>query len=693
MINNKKCFRKTFNTITAICLAAAMMLSVGCGSAPKANNNIEDDFTVIRPTTTPVIKAEDETNIMPTITGAYDDATMGGMYPEAEFANGMYDAPMADYDYFNTEEYNYNKEIGFLSTLTNPLSTFSVDVDTASYTNIRRMINEGSTVVGDAIRLEEFLNYFNYNYKAPTGDAPFGVTTEMSDCPWNPDSKLLLVGLQAEEIDFEERPSSNFVFLLDVSGSMNSANKLPLMQKAFSMLAEELNENDRVSIVTYAGRESVVLEGTKGSDLLTITTAIENLQAGGSTAGAAGINKAYEIAEKYFIPGGNNRVILATDGDLNVGVSSEAELTKLISGKRESGIYLSVLGFGTGNIKDNKMEALADNGNGNYSYIDSIFEAKKVLVNEMGGTLYTVAKDVKLQVEFNPAKVSKYRLIGYENRRLEDYEFNDDTVDAGEIGSGHNVTAVYELVLSDKDQKLSSSEYKLKYQTAVLTDSDDLLTLSIRYKEPDEDISKLLEYPILPSVYSETMPDNLKFAACVLEFGMLLKDSEFKGTATYDSILAKLNELGSFVNDDPYKKEFLELVNAVKSNDSLVPADEHNHKLSSGNNVVEHEVFGYCGNTITTITYKYFGKGDDKSWTKSFMGGNSVALTDLLRHLDYKEGICRCLPEYTVDTEFGTGYGINLTEGYARYNGCQVSLTAEQIKEITAIMEWAETQP
>lgn len=687
MINNKRKFRKTFNTITAICLAAAMMLSVGCGATTNAREDIEY-VTGIRPTTTPGIKAEDETNISPTYTLAYEDATMGGMYPEAELANGMYEAPMEDDGYFNTEEYNYNKETGFLSTLTNPLSTFSVDVDTASYTNIRRMINEGSTVVGDAIRLEEFLNYFSYNYKAPTGEAPFGVTTEMSDCPWNPDSKLLLVGLQAEEIDFEERPASNFVFLLDVSGSMNSTNKLPLMQKAFSMLAEELDENDRVSIVTYAGRESVVLEGTKGSDLLTITTAIENLQAGGSTAGAAGINKAYEIAEKYFIPGGNNRVILATDGDLNVGVSSEAELTKLISEKRESGIYLSVLGFGTGNIKDNKMEALADNGNGNYSYIDSIFEAKKVLVNEMGGTLYTVAKDVKLQVEFNPAKVSEYRLIGYENRRLEDYEFNDDTVDAGEIGSGHNVTAVYELVLSDKDKALSSSEYKLKYQTAVLTDSDDLLTLSIRYKEPDKDTSKLLEYPILPSIYTEAMPDNLKFAACVLEFGMLLKDSEYKGTATYDNILAKLNELGNFVNDDPYKNEFRELVKTVKRND-----DEHNHQLSSGNNVIEHEAFGYCGNTITTITYNYFGKGDDKSWTKSFMGGNSVALTDLLRHLDYSEGICRCLPEYTVDTEFGTAYGINLTAGYARYKGGQVSLTAEQIKEIKAIMEWAEAQP
>jgi len=466
---------------------------------------------------------------------------------------------------FNTEEYNYIKENSFLSTLTNPLSTFSADVDTASYTNVRRMLNYGTKVDAAAIRLEEFLNYFSYDYNTPDGNAPFGVTTELADCPWNPDSKLLLIGLQADEIDLENRPASNFVFLLDVSGSMNYPNKLPLMQKAFAMLAETLTENDRVSIVTYAGSDSVLLEGVAGNELLTITSAIESLEASGSTAGSAGINTAYRIAEKYFIPGGNNRIILATDGDLNVGVTSEAALTDLITKKRESGIYLSVLGFGTGNIKDNKMEALADNGNGNYSYIDSIFEAKKVLVNEMGGTLYTVAKDVKLQVEFNPAKVAKYRLIGYENRQLQDYEFNDDTVDAGEIGAGHSVTAVYELILTDSDKALSASEYALKYQTATLTDSDDLLTLSIRYKEPDADTSKLLEYPVLPTAYQETMPDNLKFAACVLEFGMLLRESEYKGTSSYDSILTMLSELGDYVTENAYKEEFRELVKLAQN--------------------------------------------------------------------------------------------------------------------------------
>lgn len=673
--NTKTYFNRITNTLTAVFLAVSMIICTGCGTS--GSDLILNDYeTYLRPTTT--------NNNSPTM-------------PAGEMAEGMYaynesDFYMADINsFFNTEEYNYIEDTGFLNTLTNPLSTFSADVDTASYTNVRRMINEGATIPTSAIRLEEFLNYFNYNYNTPADGSPFGLTTEMADCPWNPDSKLLLIGLQAEEIDFSKKPASNFVFLLDVSGSMNFANKLPLMQKAFSMLAEELDENDRVSIVTYAGSENVILEGARGNELLKISTSIENLQAGGSTAGAAGINKAYEIAEKYFIPGGNNRVILATDGDLNVGVSSEAELTALISQKRESGIYLSVLGFGTGNTKDNKMEALADNGNGNYSYIDSIFEAKKVLVNEMGGTLYTIAKDVKLQVEFNPAKVASYRLIGYENRRLEDYEFNDDTVDAGEIGSGHNVTAVYELILSDNDQALSSSEYLLKYQTATLTDSDDLLTLSIRYKEPDEAVSKLLEYPVLPSVYTKTIPDNLKYAASVLEFGMILRNSAYKGSSSYDSILTMLNELGSYVNDDPYKNEFRELVKTVKSNNLLTSSDDHRHELSSDNNITEHEDFGYCGNTITTITYTAIGDGTE-SWSKSFMADRSVQLTDLLRYLNYsEENYCRCPVEYIVDTEFETGYGINLTEGFARYKSGQVALTSEQLKEIKEIIDWAAT--
>lgn len=338
-------------------LALSMLFSTGCGiqnifSADRGTNGIKS------------IGCYDVTQPMTTIADnyAYYDAQLTETYT----------------GFFNTEEYNFIDETGFLDALTNPLSTFSADVDTASYTNIRRMINTGADIIGSAIRLEEFLNYFNYNYEGPNADAPFGITTEMADCPWNENSKLLLIGLQTNDIDIKSRPSSNFVFLLDVSGSMASCDKLPLMQKAFSMLAEELDENDRVSIVTYAGREEVVLDGVPGNDILTIVSAIENLEANGYTAGEAGINKAYELAQKHFISGGNNRIILATDGDLNVGVSSEAELTRLISSKRDSGIYLSVLGFGSGNIKDNKMEALADNGNGNYNYIDSVFEAKKV---------------------------------------------------------------------------------------------------------------------------------------------------------------------------------------------------------------------------------------------------------------------------------------------------------------------------
>lgn len=486
----------------------------------------------------------------------------------ANDGNYLYEATISeamDYElnpFHNTEEYNYIKENGFLSTLTNPLSTFSADVDTASYTNVHRMINNGINVPADAVRIEEFLNYFNYDYKLPNPGEPFGITVEMADCPWNSNNRLLLIGLKTEEIDLDNRPASNFVFLLDVSGSMYSYDKLPLMQKAFSMLAEELTENDRVSIVTYAGAESVVLEGARGNDCLTITNALESLTAGGSTAGEAGIRKAYEIAQKYYIEGGNNRIILATDGDLNVGVSSEGELTRLVSEKRESGVYLSVLGFGTGNIKDNKMEALADNGNGNYSYIDNIFEAKKVLVNEMGGTLYTVAKDVKIQVEFNPAKVSGYRLIGYENRLLSDYEFHDDTVDAGEIGAGHTVTAVYELTLPDTAQAAVAPT--LKYQTGTLIESDDLLNIAIRYKAPDSGTSTLTEHAVPSSVYSKEMPDNLKFASCVIEFGMLLRESKYMGSSSYASILAMLDELASYVTEDTYKSEFRTLVEAIR---------------------------------------------------------------------------------------------------------------------------------
>lgn len=455
---------------------------------------------------------------------------------------------------FNTEEYSYISENGYKSVTEDPLSTFSVDVDTASYGNVRRMIRAGGSIPADAVRIEELINYFDYDYPQPKDGKPFAVTTEYSDCPWNEEHRLLMIGLQAKDIDFEDRPASNFVFLLDVSGSMYSDDKLPLVQKAFAMLAENLTANDRVSIVTYAGYESVVLDGVPGSEKAKIVAALEDLEAGGSTAGEAGIQKAYALAEKNFIPGGNNRVILATDGDLNVGISSESGLTRLIKEKKQSGVHLSVLGVGTGNIKDNKMEALADNGDGNYSYLDSLYEAKKVLVDEMGGTLITVAKDVKIQVEFNPEQVAGYRLVGYENRLLRNEDFHNDKVDAGEIGAGHTVTALYEIIPGE------AGGQALKYQqTGEPVGSTELLTVSLRYKAPNGDTSKLVEYPVEADSYHQDMSDNMRFASAVAEFGMVLRDSENKGKASLEHVMV-LAEPCVKADSDGYRKEFLQLV-------------------------------------------------------------------------------------------------------------------------------------
>lgn len=432
---------------------------------------------------------------------------------------------------YNTEEYNEIIENSYMSVAESPLSTFSADVDTASYTNIRRMINDGSAIPPDAVRIEEMINYFSYDYPEPEGDDLFTVTRELADCPWNDESKLLLIGVQAKNINYDDLPASNFVFLLDVSGSMYDSNKLPLVVAAMKLLTENLREEDRISIVTYAGDDAILLDGASGEDKMEINSILDSLEAGGSTQGSAGIQTAYELAEKHFIEGANNRVILCTDGDLNVGITSESALTELITEKAETGVFLSVLGFGTGNIKDNKLEALADNGNGNFSYIDSILEAKKVLVEEMGGTLFTVAKDVKFQVEFNPAQVKGYRLIGYENRLLSDEDFADDTKDAGEVGAGLRVTVLYEIVLPDSE--IEVPDKNLKYQgESLIGNSDEWLTVSIRYKLPDEDESQLEAYPVTDKLYSGDPSENLQFAACVAEFGMLLRDSEYKGSAT-----------------------------------------------------------------------------------------------------------------------------------------------------------------
>ena len=385
----------------------------------------------------------------------------------------------------------------------------------------------------------------------------------LGDCPWNEDAKLLQIGLKTQEIDFGEAPDSNLVFLLDVSGSMYTDDKLPLLQKSFTMLVQELGRKDTVSIVTYAGADCVVLEGESGDNQKEIIAAVNALEAGGSTNGADGIKTAYELAEQYFIKGGNNRVILATDGDLNVGPSSESELDTLITEKKESGVYLTVLGFGTGNIKDNKMETLADHGNGNYAYIDSVGEAKRVLVEQMGATLVTVAKDVKLQVEFNPAYIKGYRLLGYENRALATEDFNDDTKDAGEIGAGHMVTALYEIVPSDSDQKIPETE--LKYQdnkNDMGVKNGEWLNLKIRYKEPEGEESILKEYPVKEEDYTQKPSEDFYFAAAVAEFGMILRDSAYKGEYSFENVRALLKEVDT--DKDDYKDEFVYLVKRLQ---------------------------------------------------------------------------------------------------------------------------------
>ena len=476
----------------------------------------------------------------------------------------------------NSEEYSEWEEKGYSSVMKEPVSTFSADVDTASYSNLRRLIREGYSIdelPENAVRIEEMLNYFTYDYKEPEGSEPFGVTAKIGKCPWNEDAELVMLGLKTEDIDYEDAPASNLVFLLDVSGSMYADDKLPLLQEAFCLLADNLTEKDRVSIVTYAGDDTVALEGVSGDKTRTIKKALMGLETGGGTHGSKGIETAYALAEDNFIKGGNNRVILATDGDLNIGLTSEEELEELITEKKESGIFLSVLGFGTGNIKDNKMETLADKGNGNYAYIDSLREANKVLVEEMSATLLTICKDVKLQVEFNPAVVSEYRLIGYENRALNKEDFDDDTKDAGEIGAGHSVTALYEVILKEplsglSDEDINDLKYSDEYRKEQGKDSlensateKEWFTLSIRYKKPAEEESSLLAYPIGFENYMENPDDDFRFAGAVAEFGLLASHSENPEDASVKNVKKILKSIDL---DDEYKEEFLELVKEVE---------------------------------------------------------------------------------------------------------------------------------
>ncbi|KIM05141.1 MAG: hypothetical protein KN64_05050 [Sulfurovum sp. AS07-7] len=462
----------------------------------------------------------------------------------------------------NTESYKHNEQNKFIEVSSSPLSTFSTDVDTASYSNVRRMLDANSLPPKDAVRTEEFVNYFSYNYKEPTTNEPFFINLKVDDALWNKKHKLIQIGLQSKKANIEKLPPSNLVFLLDVSGSMNDENKLPLLKKSLKLLVNQLRAEDKVSIVVYAGSSGLVLDRAKGSEKEKIINALDKLEAGGSTAGGEGIRLAYEIAKKSFIKNGNNRVILATDGDFNVGQSSESELIELIEEKKKSGVYLSILGFGMGNYKDDKVEALADKGNGNYAYIDNLLEAKKVLVTQMSGTLYTVAKDVKVQVEFNPQKVSSYRLLGYENRKMANEDFNDDKKDAGEVGMGHSVTALYEVVLNDGTN--SSKVDKLKYQTAVVNPSDELATVKIRYKEPKADSSKLMSR-VVSFQNSDISDVDSKFIQSVVGFSMILRNVEEKGNLTYDKVLS-LAKASKGSDDEGYRAEFIKMIeNAMLS--------------------------------------------------------------------------------------------------------------------------------
>ena len=499
------------------------------------------------------------------------DQTGEAYAPSAYPALSECEAPEegADFDWryndqFNTEEYSYIEENGFMDVWTSPLSTFSIDVDTASYSNVRRYLNDGTLPPPDAVRIEEMINYFSYDYPPPEGDVPFSVNVALSECPWRTGHNVAVIGLQGREIPQEDLPAANLVFLLDVSGSMDEPDKLPLLKTAFGMLVNTLRSQDRVSIVVYAGAAGVVLPPTSGADKERILASLNLLDAGGSTAGGEGIKLAYKLAEDNFLPEGNNRVILATDGDFNVGVSNEGSLTRLIEKKRKSGIALSVLGFGTGNIKDNKMEALADTGNGNYAYIDCVQEAEKVLVSQMGGTLYTIAKDVKLQVEFNPAAVASYRLVGYENRIMDAEDFDDDTKDAGELGSGHRVTAIYEIVPAEDG---GSSADGLKYQEASTSPSDDWLCIALRYKQPDGDTSRYLEVPVDGACYGKELPADSLFACAVAEFGMLLRDSPYLDGITYDDVLGEA-DAGRGADNEGYRAEFIRLVRVAKALDT-----------------------------------------------------------------------------------------------------------------------------
>ncbi len=469
---------------------------------------------------------------------------------------------------YNTEDYDNIVENRFLAATQNPLSTFSIDVDKAAYANVRRYLDNGTLPPAGSVRIEEMVNYFKYDYPQPDNDVPFSVNTEISSCPWNSQHQLIQIGLQGKEIATGNLPLSNLVFLVDVSGSMEDYNKLPLVKASMNMLVDKLRENDRVAIVVYAGNAGLVLPATSGNSKTKIKEAIDNLEAGGSTAGGEGIRLAYKTAKENFIKNGNNRIILATDGDFNIGASSDDELVRMIEQERKSGVFLSVLGFGMGNYKDNKMQQLADKGNGNHSYIDNISEAKKVLVNEFGGTLFTIAKDVKIQVEFNPSKVLAYRLVGYENRMLAAEDFNDDMKDAGELGSGHTVTALYEVIPVGVKDEFTKTVDPLKYQVndrKIAVNSNEMMTIKLRYKKPDSDVSRLINHPVIDNATDlKNTTDNFRFSAAVAEFGLLLRNSEYKQQSSFNQVISLAKSSKGF-DEEGYRDEFIKLVQSAMS--------------------------------------------------------------------------------------------------------------------------------
>jgi Ca-activated chloride channel homolog len=480
-------------------------------------------------------------------------------------ASSDYDSEPDQYmEVHNTEAYNPIVENEFLASKENPLSTFSIDVDGASYSNSRRFIQSGTLPPKDAVRIEEYINYFDYSYPQPKSEHPFSINTEVSECPWNKEHKLIHIGLQGKRIPFEQIAPMNLVFLIDVSGSMSDANKLPLLKKSLSLLVDRMRPQDRIALTVYAGAAGLVLPSTSAADKETIKNALEKLNAGGSTAGGQGIILAYKVAKDNFIPNGINRVILATDGDFNIGASSDGEMTRLIEEKRKEGTFISVLGFGMGNYKDSKMETIADNGNGNYFYIDNIDEARKVLVTELDGTLYTIAKDVKLQLEFNPAKIKAYRLVGYENRLLKKEDFNNDQKDAGELGAGHSVTALYEVITTDSKETLDTKVDELKYSQTTVNktagSSSELMTVKFRYKNPKDTVSKLIVQTLEDKEVSlENTSENFRFSAAVAEFGMLLRDSKFKASSSFAQVIEIANN-SKGKDEEGYRAEFVKLV-------------------------------------------------------------------------------------------------------------------------------------